>query len=53
MLNSLNEYSLIIMELNYRGFGAYLLEADGTKMTSEFCPHLVSGGRDNYTQRHK
>lgn len=41
MLNSLNEYSLIIMELSYRGIGAYLLEAGGIVLTSEFCPPLA------------
>lgn len=41
MLNSLNEYSLIIMELSYRGIGAYLLEADGAVLISEFCLPLA------------
>jgi hypothetical protein len=41
VLNSLNEYSLIIIELSYRGIGAYLLEADGAVLTSEFCLSLA------------
>ncbi|MEW6614627.1 MAG: hypothetical protein AB1401_04085 [Thermodesulfobacteriota bacterium] len=41
VLNSLNEYSLIIMELSCRRFGACLLETGGIILTYEFCPYLV------------